>query len=890
MANPSLATVLSTTVTEDTYVALAIEAAPALLDGSEYLTLEISGIPGGWTASGIGTFNAATGTWSLTLAAGMTFSGGPTLTPLANTDIDIAGLTVTARSFSTATDALIGTRLRLIEVITDAAADAPTVLATSVNGNEDTSVALDIQATLADTDGSESFTSITILDVPAGFSVTGGTSLGGGIWQVPVAALATAALTGPANYYGTVDLRVITVNAETTLSGDEPNTANNSVTTERAFSVTFNDVNDPATVALSASVAALAENADTALSMKMADISIADDTLGTNTLSLSGADASLFEISGGALYLKAGAALDFESNPVLDVTVSVDDPAIGGTPDSSQAFALTLTDVNEAPTVTFANVTAELPETASTSAPIKIADIVVADDALGTNTLSLSGADAGKFVISGGALYLAAGTALNFETNAAFDVTVSVDDATLGAGADDSQALTLQISDVNEAPTALDLSAAAIAENNLAGATVATLSAADADTAVSGFAGPFTYALVPGAGGTDNAAFSISGDQLKITAAANFEAKSSYSIRLKVTDAGGQSFETTKTIAVTDVNEAPTAVTIANPLNALPEGSGAPSQFNLGTIAVSDDALGSYTLSLSGADAQYFTINDGSLFFSSATAPWDYETKSSYQVTINANDPTVGGAVDASTVFTFQVLDAPEAPTNITLMSVPVREFAANGTIVGTLAVADQDAGDTHSYTLINNAGGRFALVGNQLTVANGLLLDYEQAASHVVSVKVTDHLGYTYTKSLTVGVGDINPEIVSGDGAANTFAGGAQADILNGLGGNDTLIGGAGADTMTGGLGNDIFIVDNMADKAFEAVGQGTNDYVYATNSFALAAGQEIEGLSANPQAGTNPINLTGNEFRQIIRGNNGVNTLLGGGGNDNPLWLWRQ
>ncbi|NOT73002.1 MAG: hypothetical protein HOP09_17525, partial [Hyphomicrobium sp.] len=111
---------------------------------------------------------------------------------------------------------------------------------------------------------------------------------------------------------------------------------------------------------------------------------------------------------------------------------------------------------------------------------------------------------------------------------------------------------------------------------------------------------------------------------------------------------------------------------------------------------------------------------------------------------------------------------------------------------------------------------------------------------------------------------------------------GNAFNNVLTGNAAANVLTGGAGADTMTGGGGNDIILVDNAWDQALEAVGQGTNDYVYATNSFALAAGQEIEGLSANPQAGTNPINLTGNEFRQIIRGNNGTNTLLGGGGND--------
>ena len=47
----------------------------------------------------------------------------------------------------------------------------------------------------------------------------------------------------------------------------------------------------------------------------MADIVITDDALGTNTLSLSGADARLFQIVGTELFLVAGASLDFEPTP-----------------------------------------------------------------------------------------------------------------------------------------------------------------------------------------------------------------------------------------------------------------------------------------------------------------------------------------------------------------------------------------------------------------------------------------------------------------------------------------------------------------------------------------------------------------------------------------------
>ena len=42
----------------------------------------------------------------------------------------------------------------------------------------------------------------------------------------------------------------------------------------------------------------------------------------------------------------------------------------------------------------------------------------------------------------------------------------------------------------------------------------------------------FTYSLVSGTGSTDNASFTISGNQLLTAASFDFEAKNSYSIRV----------------------------------------------------------------------------------------------------------------------------------------------------------------------------------------------------------------------------------------------------------------------------------------------------------------------------------------------------------------------
>jgi len=65
----------------------------------------------------------------------------------------------------------------------------------------------------------------------------------------------------------------------------------------------------------------------------------------------------------------------------------------------------------------------------------------------------------------------------------------------------------------------------------------------------------FTYTLVSGIGSTDNASFTIDGSTLKTAASFNFEANSSYSIRVRSTDQGSLSTEKVFTITVTAVND-----------------------------------------------------------------------------------------------------------------------------------------------------------------------------------------------------------------------------------------------------------------------------------------------------------------------------------------------
>jgi Ca2+-binding RTX toxin-like protein len=116
---------------------------------------------------------------------------------------------------------------------------------------------------------------------------------------------------------------------------------------------------------------------------------------------------------------------------------------------------------------------------------------------------------------------------------------------------------------------------------------------------------------------------------------------------------------------------------------------------------------------------------------------------------------------------------------------------------------------------------------------------------------------------------------------AAINLTGNGFNQTLVGNDGANQLHGGGGVDVLVGLGGNDIYYTDVAATQAVEAIGGG-NDQLYTSVSYVLASGSEIELLSTNDASAAAAINLTGNQFSQILVGNAGANVLDGKGGLD--------
>src|SRR5207302_664976 len=220
-----------------------------------------------------------------------------------------------------------------------------------------------------------------------------------------------------------------------------------------------------------------------------------------------------------------------------------------------------------------------------------------------------------------------------------------------------------------------------------------------------------SYALTDNAGGR----FAIDATSGVITVAngslLDYEAATSHAVTVRVTDQGGLTTTQTFALAVTDVNEAPSAITLA---------SGGAIAENAANGTVVAQVAGHDPDTAHGDVLSYaLTDNAGGRFAIDATSRseerrvgrvCDYEGATSHAVSVRVNDE---GGRTPPTTFARAWTTVVYAPGPITLASGgAIAENAANGTVVAQVAGHDPDTahGDVLSYALTDNAGGRFAI------------------------------------------------------------------------------------------------------------------------------------------------------------------------------------
>jgi hypothetical protein len=461
--------------------------------------------------------------------------------------------------------------------------------------------------------------------------------------------------------------------------------------------------------------------------------------------------------STGVVTVADPSKIDYESSAGHAYNITV--RATSGAQTTQQSFNIAVTDIAPSAPIDTNGAANTVAEGAANGTTVGIT--AFSGDLNGPDvTYSLTGdTSGGGFTINSttGLITVADGTKINYETapGHAYTVTAQASDGTLT----NSQTFTIAVSDV--APSAP-------VDSNGATNTVAEGAANGSNVGVTAFStdvnGPgVTYSLV---GDTSGGGFAINSTTGVITVAdgtkLDYETTPShaYTVTAQASDGtltNSQAF----TIALTDV--APTAPTDINgAANTIAEGAANGS--TVGITASSVDPNGpATTYSLSDSAGGRFAINSSTGVVTVANgAAIDFETAAghAYGITVLATN----GALSTSSAFSIGVTDvAPSAPADANGAADSVFEGATNGTVVGiTASSTDPGGGPAPTYTLSDNAGGRFAIDLNTgiVTVANGAAIDFETAPGpgHSYGITVQATAGaLSSTHAFSIGVGDVN-------------------------------------------------------------------------------------------------------------------------------------
>jgi Ca2+-binding RTX toxin-like protein len=635
---------------------------------------------------------------------------------------------------------------------------------------------------------------------------------------------------------------------------------------------------------------------------------------------LGGLDAALFTINATTGVLSFFDAPNFEApadagaNNVYDVVVQVSD----GSLTDSQAIAVTVTNVNEAPGITSnggeATATISLAENTAAVTTMTSVD----PDAGATRTFSIAGgADAELFAISATTGVLTFVGAPNFEApgdaggNNVYDVVVQVSDGTLA----DTQALAVTVTNVNEAPVITSngggaTAAVSVAENMTA---VTTVTSTDPDKGATR-----TFSI---AGGADAARFSINATTgvLTFIGAPNFEAPTDvgannvYDVVVQVSD---ETLTESQALAVTVTNS-----TLGVTIN----GTSGNDNIGPGLVLVGqpsptdeDNVIngfdGNDTLNGGGGNDTYI-VNGGDSVAENANQGID-TVQASVSFTLGANlenliltgsaaingtgntlanrltgnsgnnvlngaggaDVMLGGAGndtyitdggDTITENASQGSDTVESSVNFTLgANLENLILTGSAAINGTGNALNNRLTGNSGNNVLSGAGGADVMAGgagNDTYVTNGSDTINESAGygTDTVQSSVTYTLGANLEHLILTGVASING---TGNGAANRLTGNGGNNVLNGAGGVDMMVGGAGNDTY----------VTNGSDTITESAGHGTDT---VQSSVSISLGVNLEKLTLT---GTLNVNGTGNALANTVSGNGGANSINGGAGHD--------
>lgn len=355
-------------------------------------------------------------------------------------------------------------------------------------------------------------------------------------------------------------------------------------------------------------------------------------------------------------------------------------------------------------------------------------------DAGDTHTYQLAdgegGADNSMFAIVGNMLKLG-DKPLNYEEASSRSIRVRSTDQKNGSF---EKSFTITVIDQNDVPTAIELSSNRIEENRPAGTIVGSFKTLDEDVADA-----HSYTFVVADGFENGSNFEIVGSQLRSKKVFDFEGRNEYKLKIRTNDGKGGEFTDDFTIAIVDINEAPTDLILANTPEVI---IGSPAGTLVSLIQVVDpDLQDVHRFELAGSaeglDNGFFKI-EGNKLLTKEVIPVQPEI---LRIAIRVHDQ---GNLTISKAFIIYAIPSNRPPVAVA-MSFEVLENARLGDLVGTLVATDPDGGQSLTYTMAGDAATLasvpFSLSPDgRLTVRSPGDLDIAQRDSWTFTATATDN------------------------------------------------------------------------------------------------------------------------------------------------------
>ena len=309
---------------------------------------------------------------------------------------------------------------------------------------------------------------------------------------------------------------------------------------------------------------------------------------------------------------------------------------------------------------------------------------------------------------------------------------------------------------------------------------------------------------------------------IRYTPSSDFNGTDSFNYNLLQ---GGKTATAKVTVTIIPVNDPP-SIDIASTIQV------AENQTAVTTVSVSDVDEDELTLTLGGTDASSFNLSsDNVLSFKEAP---DFETKSSYSITLSLTDGTETVTKDISVTVTNVNDIAPVFTSEATFSA------AENQTAIGTVTATDAD-GDGIAYSI---SGSEITINSSSGVIAFASAPDYETKASYTATVTASDGVNTT-TQDITVNVTNVNDNSPSFTSSA-TFSADENQTAIGTVAASD-----ADGDTITYSIsGSDITINSSSGVFAFASAPD------YETNSIYTATVTASDGTNSTAQNIT--INVT--------------------------------